>query len=363
MHLHYCYLPLPFLALFSTFVVAQEPPPALVGVDAVRREALTQTAPVIGRLVAREEGSVAALVNGAVERVEVQVGDRVQAGQVLARLAQRRQSGEVARRRAEKQLEDARLQTARARLKLARQEARRFGELKGSPAFPKANYEDKLEEVVRYESEIEEAKASIARANAELGIASIDLERTEIRAPYNGVITRRHASPGAFLSLGNAVVSMVNDADLEIEADVPASQLEGLRGEVAVAIELEDGSLHSARVRAIVPNENPLTRTRQVRFRPFFNDSGRPLAVNQSVVVKLPVAAPRQVLSVHKDAVINRGGRYFAFVVVTGAVEQRELRLGVSSGNRLEVLSGLQTGELAVIRGNERLHPGQKVRH
>ncbi len=352
-----------FLCLLGFNVVAQEPPPALVGVDAVRQQALTQTAPVIARLVAREEGPVAALVNGAVQSVGVLVGDRVRAGAVLAQLARKRQSREVVRRQAEERLEKARLQTTRARMKLARQEARRFGELKGSPAFPKANYEDKLEEVARYESEIEEAKASIARASAELGIATIDLERTKIRAPYNGVITRRYVSPGAFLSLGDAVVSMVNDADLEIEADVPASQLAGLRGKVAVAIELEDGSLHSARVRAIVPNENPLTRTRQVRFRPLFNDTGRSLAVNQSVIVKLPVAAARELLSVHKDAVINRGDKYFAFVVTEGIVEQRKLRLGVSSGNRLEVLSGLQAGELAVTRGNERLRPGQKVRH
>ena len=60
-------------------------------------------------------------------------------------------------------------------------------------------------------------------------MARIELARTQVRAPYNAVITRRHVSPGAYVRLGDAVVSLLNVDALEIEADVPSNRLSGLR--------------------------------------------------------------------------------------------------------------------------------------
>jgi multidrug efflux pump subunit AcrA (membrane-fusion protein) len=117
-------------------------------------------------------------------------------------------------------------------------------------------------------------------------------------------------------------------------------------------------------LRAIVPEENPLTRTRPVRFTPRFNGNGKPLAANQSVTVLVPVAIGRQVVSVHKDAVITRQGKQIVFVVEADAAQMRTLRLGQPVGSRFEVLDGgVKPGDLVVVRGNERLRPGQKVRY
>jgi len=115
-------------------------------------------------------------------------------------------------------------------------------------------------------------------------------------------------------------------------------------------------------VRAIVPEENPLTRTRAVRFIPEFNQTDRPLAADQSVTIHVPVGAPRVVLSVHKDAVIKQGDTAMVFVANGEVAEPREITLGEAVGSRYEVLTGLEEGELVVVRGNERLRPGDKVR-
>ena len=79
------------------------------------------------------------------------------------------------------------------------------------------------------------------------------------------------------------------------------------------------------------------------------------------MTVKVPIGAPRDVLTVHKDAVIKRGPQSIVYVVEDGSANLRPVRLGEAVGSRLEVLEGLQDGDLVVVRGNERLRPGDKV--
>ena len=80
-----------------------------------------------------------------------------------------------------------------------------------------------------------------------------------------------------------------------------------------VKAQLDGGTLFDATVRAVIPDEDPLTRTRKVRLQADF--TGRLAgAVNQSITVLVPVGEPRDVLSVHKDALIARRGGQMVFV-------------------------------------------------
>lgn len=343
--------------------LAQGAMPTLVRVDEVRREPVTQTVPVIGRLVARQAGDVAARVAGAVVELRVHVGDRVKAGDVIAVLSTERLAAERSIREAQVRVAGAKVRTTREEVKLFRQELKRLKNLRKSAAFSQARFDDKGQEVAMSEGELAEARAELAREEASLDLAEIALKHTRILAPFPGVVTRRHVDAGNYLRIGDKVVTLINDQDLEIEADVPSVRLEGMRPGIEVEVVLDDETRHRAVVRAIVPEENPLTRTRPVRFTPRFGEIGKPLANNQSVTVLVPVAIGRQVVSVHKDAVITRQGKQIVFVVEADAAQMRTLRLGQSVGGRFVVLDGVEPGELVVVRGNERLRPGQKVRY
>ncbi|MEM7406596.1 MAG: efflux RND transporter periplasmic adaptor subunit [Pseudomonadota bacterium] len=332
---------------------------ARVKVDAVRSEPLSQTVPILGRFVARERGAVAAAIGGPVRVVHVHVGDRVEAGQLLAELNADSREALLAQREAERSMHQARLTAAEAQLKITTDEMRRLEKLRGSAAFPRKQYEDQRHEVVRYTSALSEARSGLQRTNAELNAANIDLNRSRVIAPYGGVVTHRFVSAGAYLRLGDPVVTLVNDADLEIEADVPADRVSGLTAGVGVEVSLDAGERLTATVRTVIPDENPTTRTRPVRLR--VAALAAPAAVNQSVTVHVPVGASRQVLSVHKDAVLNRGGKSLVYVVVEDKATIRPVALGEAVGARLEVLQGLGEGDLVVVRGNERLRPGQAV--
>lgn len=313
------------------------PEAALVQVDAVTNGPLSQTAPVLGRLVSRRSGIVAARSGGPVARILVEVGDRVAEGDVLAELVTDRLQ--------------ARYDQVRAELVLAEQELARIAELRasGSAAFARSRFDQAVQEKVSAESR--------------LRLTEIDLADASILAPFGGVVSVRHTEAGAWLTAGDDVVTLVDDRNMEIEADVPATLTPGLEPGLAVIVEFTDGAQHEAVVRAVIPEENPRSRTRAVRFTPDFNGGAGRLAANQSVTVHVPVSGSRDALSVHKDAVIHRGGNNLVFVVgPEGIAEIRPVTLGVEVGDRFEVLGGLVEGDLVVIRGNERLQPGQAVR-
>lgn len=332
-----------------------------VRVDTVRQVPLSQTVPVIGRLVAQQIGVVSARINGPVEAFEVEVGDRVEAGQVIAAL-------DATALEARRDLYAGRLSEARAELAvknaelaLARQNYKRLEKLKKSAAFSQARFEDAEQSVAIAEAEARQADTAIAAARADLSLAEINLYNARIRAPYPGVVTERLTEAGAYVQVGAPLIRMIGDRTLEIEAEVPFQHLAGIELGVEMRLRLDDGTEHSAVVRALLPSENPLTRTRTVRFVPNIGANLRPLAHDQSVTLEVPIGPERRVLSVHKDAIVNRQGKDIVFVAKGDEVQARPVRLGAAVGSRMEVLDGLGEGEQVVVRGNERLRPGAKI--
>lgn len=334
----------------------------LVRVDKVRSVPMVQTIPVVGRLIAVRSGMVAARIDAPVAEMKVDIGDSVRKGQTLALLADERLKLDRDQKAAELAAVQAAVNTARSRLKLAEQELRRYGELQESSAFPKARYEDKQVEVNRLRTEINEAKANVQKARANLGLTETLLAYSRILAPYDGTITRRHTEMGAFVKEGEAIYTMVSDRNLEIEVDVPGNRAGALKPGSACIFELGDGKPYDAVVRAVVPQEDLRTRTRTVRLTPRFGERPDTLAANQSVTVRIPIGGGRDILSVHKDALIPTRGPPTLFVVNDGRAHLRTILVGEAVGARLEVLDGLKAGDIVVVRGNERLRDGSRVR-
>ena len=337
-----------------------------ISVEKVVKAPVSQTMPVIGRFVARQHGtSSPRRSKGRSPRCPWTPGDRVTKGQVVARLVLDRLRSNRDLKAAQLKEKQAALRAAEAQYQLASGELARLEKLRRSAAFSMARLNDKENEVLKYESQVAEAQASVGQAEANLGLAEIDLRDAEIRAPYNGVVVQRHVVPGNYVDVGDKIVTLINDDALEIEADVPSDNLSGLQVGRSVSVRLDDGSVHKAMIRAVIPAENAMTRTRPVRFVPAINGAAPAagLAADQSVTVNIPMMQEVAVLTVHKDAVVSRAGSDFVFVVENDKVSKRTVKLGRALGERFEVLSGLKHGELVAVKGNERLRPGQKVKY
>lgn len=335
----------------------------LVGVDEVIVEQVNETANVIGRFVSRQSGTVATEVEGTVDNVFVEVGDRVLAGDKLVQIGSERM--ELRRDLLAAEVEQARAQlvAAEADLSLQRQALARFEDLSESAAYSQARHDDQIQQVAMSLAQVSVANAALIRAEANLALAQDEVDNAIIRAPYDGVIELRHTEVGSYVNIGSAIVDMVNDSTIEIEADVPYDAIGGLIPGVSVAVDYvgDSGEPHQAVVRAVGVAENAQARTRPVRFSPSWDVLIGTVADGQSVLVEIPVGELRDAVTVHKDAINRGGGGATVFVVVDGVAQPRPVFLGSAVGARFIVLSGLEPGELVVVRGNERLFPGQAV--
>lgn len=338
---------------------AQQAVPVVV--DRVLAEASHQNVPVIGRFIARQAGPVAARISGPVAEFKVDVGDRVTKGDVLAVLVKDSLKWERELKAAELNRWQAALDTAQETLKLRQQELSRLEGLRRSAAFSQARLDDKRQEVAVAKAELAVAGAQLESAKASLKLAEIALSYADVVAPYGGVVSRRHTEAGAFVNLGDPLIALINDTDLEIEADVPARNVGGLVPGVRVTAALSADKTIEATVRAVVPDENPQTRTRTVRFQLNAPTGETGIAANQSVTLSIPATRAASVVTVHKDAILNRLGKTVVFLHQDGKALVRPVRLGEAVGNRLIVESGLAAGDLVVVRGNERLRPGQDI--
>ena len=150
-------------------------PAAVVFTDLVREEPVAQTVPVVGRLVPREISVVAALINAPVFEVLVREGDRVERGQLLARLAPPRLAARVTLAEAELAEGHAELGVAVANLALSTQEFDRMNGLPSSSAFSQARYDEAAESLNRDASLVTVAEARVDALRAAVELAQIDL--------------------------------------------------------------------------------------------------------------------------------------------------------------------------------------------
>jgi RND family efflux transporter MFP subunit len=335
--------------------------PAAVEVGQARVQTLSETAPIIGQLVAPTRSTLAARVAGIVSTVSVDIGDAVSEGDRLVTIDRERL--EIARNaaRASREQASAAVTTARANFDLARQAFERLEQLRNSAAFSRGQFDDAARRVDVAQGSIAEAQARLAAAEAALAEANYNLTHTDVRAPVSGTIIDRQAQVGQYLTVGAPVITVLDNSQLEIEANVPATLVGGLSRGLGVRMDLGDGSERRATVRAIIPDESVSTRTRPVRFSPELEGMASPLAAGQSVTVHLPIGVARDVLTVPKDALVQGASGWTVYLADGETAQPRSVVIGAAIDDRFEIVAGLSDGDLVVIRGNERLRPGQAI--
>ncbi|MFY0691731.1 MAG: efflux RND transporter periplasmic adaptor subunit [Paracoccaceae bacterium] len=333
--------------------------PAGVVTDTVRMERVSETVPVFGELVAGRESRVAARITGVADSVPVQVGDRVAEGDILAEIDRELLEIQVARAEADLTVAKASAATAETQVENARTAFERASSLRANSIIAEAAFEERQSALAVAEGTRAEAEARIAASRVALRRAQYDLDNATVRAPFDGIIVEVGTEVGQFVSSGTDVARLIDIDGVEVEANVPARYVDALEADVEVAARTDAGGAMTLRLRATLPTEFSATRTRPVIFE-VLSKEGAP-AAGQSVTLNLPISAPRDVLAVPKDALIQSRGGWQVFLAQEGKATPRTVEIGSALGDRYEVLSGLTEGDIVVVRGNERLRPGQDI--
>lgn len=354
------YLLLAMLVALPQTLAAQGGP-AAVGVQEVETRVLSETVPVFAEVSTSREGSIAGRIAGNIERVNVLAGDRVQEGDVMVELSRELLAIRVAQSQAQIAEAQAGTDTARARLDQARIIFDRTAALRDTSAFSQGRFDDLQADLFQARSQLAEAQAREISAQAGLAETQYQLDRTSITAPFSGVVLEVSTIPGAFIQAGTPVVRLLDTSSFEVKANIPARYVDTLTKGDEVTADTETGVQINLSLRAVLPVENPSTRTRTALFTTLDDMEPNLVAVGQSLTVNVPVGAAREVLSVPKDALVQARGGWTVYVAADGKAEPRTVSIGVPLGDRYEVLGGLAAGDLVVVRGNERLRPGQDI--
>ena len=157
----------------------------------------------------------------------LQVGDRVARGQALATLDKAELELRLALVRAQYDEAVAREQSAAAQLTLASQEVKRLSGLSRQDAVSRASIDDADQQQNIAGARLRESRAAVARASAALQLAALERDYATVQAPFAGGITETLSEVGGYLRRGDAVVKMVSERRMEVEAAVPAQYLGG----------------------------------------------------------------------------------------------------------------------------------------
>ena len=358
---HFARLIVLITALFSAQPLLAQGGPAAVGVQTVDMRKLTETVPVFAEIVTARNGAVASRVAGSIEQINVLAGSVVEEGDILVELNRDLLSILVRQARAEIAEANASVATGEVRLASAQTSFGRVDALRDSASFSQGRFDTVEADVQVARAQLAEAQARLESSNARLAEAEYQLERSLLRAPFSGVVIDVQTIPGAFIQAGTPVVTILDTEAFEVEASIPARFVADLQPGQQVRGSLETGVELEMELRAILPIEDPSTRTRAVRFLASGLSGMRNLAVGQSLAVEIPVGEERDVGSVPKDALGQAPGGWTVFVAAEGKAQPRTVSIGAPAGDRYEVLSGLTTGAQVVVRGNERLRPGQDI--
>lgn len=315
-----------WLLLLPAGLVAQDAPLATQRVE-------LQTLPVERRfdgvVEAVHQATVSSQVSGRIEEVLFDVDDFVEAGAVLVRFRDRDQQAELSRAQAG-------LREAEARTRETTAELQRFQQLFTENLVSRAGLD-------RAKAEAEAAQARLKAARAALNQAEEQLQHTQVRAPYSGIVTQRHVETGETANVGQALMSGLSLNRLRLSTQVPQTYIEAIRRHQTARIELPDGETvashevtlfpyaeagsHSFRVRVNLPEDLPGLYPGMLLKTSF--------TVGESVRLLIPATAVALRSELTGVYVQDADGRLYL----------RQLRLGERRNGEVAVLAGLSAGE------------------
>ncbi len=322
--------------------------PAKVVLGKVEKREVAPTVSYPGTLHFRHLSRVAAEVPGRVVEVFVEEGDRVKKGAPLVKLDTQLLREELRRLGGEVDEAKALLEKAKADLKRAK------------AAYEKEAISPQLFDSKRFSARSLEGK--VRSLEAARRSVTIRLRKSTVRAPFAGVVLKRFVEVGDWVSQGSPVARLAEFRQMEAVVPVPASSISrALRPGTGVTLKVPAlEKTVRGRVYSVVPQGDPSSRTYPVKV--LVDNPHASLMDGMEVIALLPTGEPREVLMVPRDAVVQMGQQELVFTVKEGKAAVVPVKVTGYQETMAEVVSEyLKDGMPVVVKGNERLRPGQPV--
>jgi RND family efflux transporter MFP subunit len=327
----------------------QGPPPVPVKVGQVLQETVSEQITLVGTTEPIARSNVAAEISGLVEEFPVREGDFVKKGEVLVRLRSsdlrlRLKSAEAAREK------------VRAKLVFAEKELTRYSTLKNADSIAARRYDEALYQEQSLGQEL-------LRTEAEIELLRDDIKKMTVLAPFSGFVAKEHTQVGEWLPTGGPreVVTLLDMGQVRITVDVPERYAVQLlpQSPVRVLVASLSNEPLLGKISAILPEGDANARTFPVRVT--LTNTDFRIRAGMEAKATFSLGTTRDALLVPKDAIVTAGTNRLVYMVGSSTAQPVNVQvIGYYDGN-VAVEGSLEPGDRVVIRGNERLRPGQPV--
>jgi RND family efflux transporter MFP subunit len=341
------FLAFALLAACSRAPVPQAPRPVIAArltpVDTTQRDEYS------GEVHARNEAVLGFRVSGKLLSRQVNLGDTVKSGQVLARL-------DAADEELNSDAAEAALAAAKSQADTAARDLSRYQELLKSGAVSRSAYEHQADLNAA-------AQASYRQAERQYDLRNNQLKYTELRADHDGVITAVDADPGQVVAAGQPVLSLAWSDGRDVYIDVPEGSIGGFDGakDIRVSLSGADGKAYTGTVREKSASADPATRTFLVKVA--IRDPGPEVKLGMTAGVMVADAVDPIELIVPLSALYHRDTETAVWVVdpKTSQLELKPVQVGRYTEMGAVIAAGLAPGDMVVLKGVNELYPKQKV--
>ena len=364
---------------------AESPLPVPASVAPVTRGDLSSTLTVAGEFQPYQEVDLHAKVSGYVRRINVDIGDRVKAGQVIATLEVPELNAQVAGSEAEVRHSQSEISRAESGVALAQANytalhaayMRLAEAAKQRPGLvAQQELDDSRAKDQDAEAKINAAKAELESSQQQLGISKADRQRVTalqdysvVTAPFSGVITMRYADVGSLIQAGTAsntqsmpVVRLAQSDLLRLRMPVPEEDVPFIKTGGYVQIKLQStGTLISGRIVRFTRELTTSTRTMLAEV-----DVPNPdLTLSSGMTAEATIVLQTQnnVLSIPAGAILKEDGRPYVLIVDSNnKVQKATVSLGIQGPDRVQITGGLTEHQSVIVSGQSNYQTGQIVR-
>lgn len=307
-----------------------------INAEVLKYQSLTDQIRSTGSTLPDEEVDLTFESSGKIVAIYFTEGSHVKAGDLLAKINDKPLQAEL------KKLE--------AQVPLAKDRVYRQRTLLEKDAVSQEAYEQVATEYEKLMADIELVKARIAQ--------------TELRAPFDGIIGLRQLSEGAYVSSSSSVIAKLTKiSPLKIEFSIPESYSSEVREGTPIVFSMEtDGGLmkeHKATVYAVESKVDMSTRTLKVRAE--YPNVGEAILPGRYTSVEITKREIKDALAIPSESLIPEMGKDIVYLYKNGVAEQTEVKIGLRTESRVQVLEGVNVGDTLIISGVMQLRTGMKV--
>lgn len=320
-----------------------------VNAQTVKKQTISTNIVLSGRVYADKEAAVIVKTPGRVESIAVKAGDMVEKGQVLFSLDKSDMQASYDQAEAAYRMAEANYRMNKEKIDNAKIQLERYKELYEIGAVSKAELEQM--ELQASDASLQAVEAQRDQAKAQYDSVSSTYNDLDVKAPIDGIVTALNVRIGDMVANTSPAAMVVDMDSVYVDVSVSEKVINSISREQEALVEI--ASAYGGAVKGQIDSLSLAAdaRTGKYQLKVYIENDDHLIKAGMFAKVTIASETKEDVLVVPADAVVFRSGRHAAYVIEDNAVQEREVITGLENGKQIEIVSGLNEGDILIIKG------------